>query len=142
VLKLLLHLASDESPPFNVIAALIVHLHKLATQFPAALTPEIFSAIESGRKRMTQSLSTGKTFPAAKDLVLFYAVGQIYPTSDLSHIIVNPTTLFIGQILGQMKVKTGQDLGRGLFMCSMFLDVCLFGFGLIVVSKNGEADLS
>jgi hypothetical protein len=90
---------------------------------------------------MTQSFSTGKSFPAAKDLVLIYTMGQIYPTSDLSHIIVNPTTLFIGQLLGQMKVKTGQDLGRGLFVCSVFLDVCLLRLGLIVVSKIGEADL-
>jgi nucleolar protein 14 len=86
----------------------------------------MFAAIEAGRKRMTQSK---KAFPAAEDLVLFYTVGQIYPTSDLSHIVVNATTLFIGQILSQMKVKSLQDLGRGLFLCSVFLEVCVFVSG-------------
>jgi len=69
------------------------------------------------------SLTSNKHFPTAQELVLFYAIGQIYPTSDLSHPIVNPTTLFMGQILSQMKVKNVQDLGRGLFICSLFLQV-------------------
>lgn len=106
-----------------MITAIIARLHTLATQFPSALTQEIFNAIEAGRKNLGQSLTTDRVFPTAQELVLFYTIGQIYPTSDLFHVIVNPTTLFMAQILGQMKVKSIQDLARGLFVCSLFLQV-------------------
>src|SRR5216117_1718306 len=114
VLRVILYLATQDPIPFNVITAIIIRLHILAMQFPSALTQEMFSAIEVGRKRLMQSLATNGTFPTSQELVLFYTIGQIYPTSDLSHVVVNPTTLFMGQVLGQMKVKSVQDLGRGL----------------------------
>jgi hypothetical protein len=87
------------------------------------LTQEIFTTIEAGRKRLASSLSIDRVFPSAQDLALFYTIGQIYPTSDLFHAVVNPAALFMGQILGQMKITSVQDLGRGLFVCSMFLQV-------------------
>lgn len=111
--------------PFSTIAAITVRLHGLAMQFPSALTSEIFTAIERGQKRMSRSFSTPQTFPTVQELILFYIIGQIYPTSDFSHVIINPTTLFMGQILGQMRVQNVQDLGRGLFVCSLFLQVQL-----------------
>jgi len=123
VLKVIVQLAAEDVVPFDVISAIIVRLYGLATQFPSALTEEIFSAIEAGRKRLALSLTTDEVFPSAQDLVLIYTIGHIYPTSDLSHIIVNPTMLFMAQILSQMKVKSIQDLGRGLFICSLFLQV-------------------
>ena len=124
VLKVMLQsVAAEDVVPFDVISAIVVRLHGLATQFPSALTEEVFTAIDAGRKRLALSLTTDRVFPAAQDLVLFYTIGQIYPTSDLSHVIVNPATLFMAQILSQMKVKNVQDLGRGLFICSLFLQV-------------------
>src|SRR5277367_3265604 len=142
VLKVILQLAAEGVVPFDVISATIVRLHGLATQFPSALTEEIFTAIDAGRKRLTLSLTTDRVFPSAKDLVLVYTIGQIYPTSDLSHIIVNPTMLFMAQILSQMKVKSVQDLGRGLFVCSLFLQVrhplsYVTDFNSIKVLRNG-----
>jgi nucleolar protein 14 len=131
----ILHLASRDPIPFDVITAIIVRLHALATQFPSVLTQEIFAAIEAGRKRLSQSLASDRVFPTAQELVLFYTVGQIYPTSDLFHVIVNPTTLFMAQILGQTRVKSVQDLARGLFICSLFLQVFQLISELIVVSK-------
>ena len=124
VLQLILRLALDESISFDVIHAIIVRLHGLAKQFPSALTQDFLAALEAGRKRFAASLRTDYAFPTAKELVLLYAVCQVYPTSDYSHLIVNPTILFMGQILGQMEVKNIQDLARGLFICSLFLQVC------------------
>ena len=123
VLRLILHLAAIHPIPFNAITDIIARLHGLATQFPSALTQEIFSAIEGSRKRLASSLTSDKIFPTAQELVLFYTIGQIYPPSDLSHPIIDPTTLFMGQILSQMRIKSVQDLGRGMFICSLFLQV-------------------
>jgi nucleolar protein 14 len=111
----------EDPIPLDVITSVISQLHSLATQFPSALTQEIFSFIETSRKRLALSLTSNHVFPTAQELVLFYTIGQIYPTSDRSHIIVNPATLFMGQILGQMRVRNVQDLARGLFVCSIFL---------------------
>ena len=121
----MLHLAADNSLHFNTCLAIIARLHVLATQFPSALTQEIFAAIEDGRKRLTKSINNNREFPARQDLILFYTVGQIYETSDLSHTIVNATTLFMSQILSQMRVRSIQDIARGLFICSVFLQVII-----------------
>jgi nucleolar protein 14 len=118
-----LHLVSEDPASFKIIGGVIVRLHRLAAQFPTALTQEIFTTIEAGRKRLASSLSTDRVFPSAQDLALFYTIGQIYPTSDLFHAVVNPAALFMGQILGQMKITSVQDLGRGLFVCSLLLQV-------------------
>jgi len=123
VFKLILSLAAQKPLPVSAIKAVIVRLHGLATQFPGVLTPEFFSALEASRKRFANSLAGDKVFPTAQELILFYAVGQIYPPSDFVHVIVNPVMLFMGQILGQMKIKTIQDLARGLFVASLFLQV-------------------
>lgn len=123
MLQVILHLATQNPIPFDVISAIIVRLHILATQFPSSLTQEFYDALNAGRKRFTQSLTNDRVFPTAKELVLFYTVGQIYPTSDLFHVIVNPSILFMAQILGQMKVRSIQDLARGLFVCALFLQV-------------------
>jgi nucleolar protein 14 len=122
----MLYLLSEDSLSFSTCLAVISRLHVLATQFPAALTQEVFAAIEDGRKRLLKSINTNKLdFPARQDLVLFYTIGQIYETSDLSHTIVNATTLFMGQILSQMRVRSVQELARGLFVCSIFLQVLI-----------------
>ena len=144
MLKVILQLAAEDTIPFDVISAIIVRLHGLATQFPLVLTPEIFTAIDTGRKRLTASLTTDRVFPSAQDLVLFYIIGQIYPSSDLSHIIVNPTTLFMAQILSHMKVRSVQDLGKGLFICSLFLEVptLLCWYLTFKVPKSREESLS
>ena len=140
-MKTILHLALEDPIPFNVIAAVIVRLHSLATQFPSALTQDIFAAIENGRKCLAESLTKNRVFPTARELVLFYTIAKIYPTSDLSHIVVNPSTLFMGQILSQMKVRTVQDLARGLFVSSLFLEVLLLVMVLTVVPKSCKANL-
>jgi nucleolar protein 14 len=125
VLKLILSLAGQKPmPPFNTINALVVRFHGLAMQFPAVLTLEFIAALEASRKRFANSfVGEKKTFPTEQELILFYTIGQIYPPSDLVHAVVNPTMLFMGQILGQMKVKTVQDLARGFFVASLFLQV-------------------
>jgi nucleolar protein 14 len=123
VLKLILNLASQKPAPLKTIHALVVRLKGLVTQFPSVLTTEVFAALEASRKRFLNSLAGEKVFPTAQELVLFHTVGQIYPPSDLVHVIVNPTMLFMGQILGQMKIKGVQDLARGLFVATLFLQV-------------------
>ena len=124
VLRLMLHVAEDDSVSFSTISAIIARLHGLATQFPAALTQEVFDAIEDGRRRLLKSTQNEvREFPARQDLILFYTVGQIYETSEFSHRIVNATTLFMGQILSQMRVRSIQDIARGLFICTIFLQV-------------------
>jgi hypothetical protein len=76
----------------------------------------------------------------AQELVLFLTVGQLYPPSDLVHVIVNPAMLFMGQILGQMKIRGIQDLARGLFVATLFLQVFILLNGTnssFKVCRNG-----
>lgn len=122
VLQTILHLATETPIPFNTISDLVISLHRLTTQFPSALTQDILNTFRLGSKRLSQSQTSSRVFPTAQDLVLFYTIGQLYPTSDLMHIIVNPTILFMGQILSQMRIRKVQDLGRGLFVCSLMLE--------------------
>ena len=53
--------------------------------------------------------------------------------------VVNPTMLFMGYILEQMKVRGIQDVARGLFICSLFVEVFVISrFCVNLVSTTFE----
>lgn len=83
------------------------------------------------QKNLVRGLSRGaqlpdsKTFPGPSELALLRLIGAIWSTSDLSHPVVTPAMLLIGQYLGQCRVRNLSDLASGLFLCTLVLQVCI-----------------
>lgn len=56
-------------------------------------------------------------------LFLFKLVSNLYPTSDYRHPIVTPCLVFMSQILLRCKIRGKHDITKGLFVCTLILEV-------------------
>ena len=81
------------------------------------------------QKNLVRGLARGaahpdaKTLPGCPELVLIRFIGGVWSTSDLSHPVVAPTVLLIGQYLAQSRIRSLSDLASGLFLCSIVAQV-------------------
>ncbi|KAG0650865.1 putative nucleolar complex 14 [Hyphodiscus hymeniophilus] len=100
--------------PFSVLETLIRHIHSLAKTFPVEIANSFRSylaEIQEGR-----ALS-----PTAGDLVLFTAIGTIFPTSDHFHQVVTPAILSMGRYIGQKIPYSLSDYTTGAYLCTLCL---------------------
>lgn len=78
-------------------------------------------------KNLKRGLSRGpvdadaKTWPGLPELSLLRVIGELWPTSDLHHVVISPTRLLIGAYLGLGRVRSLTDIASGLFLCTLFL---------------------
>ncbi|KAF7729989.1 nucleolar complex protein 14 [Apophysomyces ossiformis] len=114
----MLYLASTVSPlPKEVVETLGKHVFELAQQVPMAAADTFLDKLKQMHKTMGQKLKHGSSaWPDVEDLTVLRSLGQVFSTSDLSHPVVTPATLFIGQALAQCRVQNEIDIGRGLFL--------------------------
>lgn len=62
-----------------------------------------------------------RTFPGLPELALLRVVGALWPTSDMQHAVISPARLLMGAYLALSRVRSLQDLGSGLFLCTLWL---------------------
>ncbi len=109
------YLANQSSrPPYSVLESLIRHVHSLAKTYPV----EIANSFRNHLEGIQESRALD---PTAGDLVLFTAIGTIFPTSDHFHQVVTPAILSIGRYLGQKIPQKLSDYTRGAYLCTLCL---------------------
>jgi nucleolar protein 14 len=109
------YLANQQThPPFSVLEIIIRHIHSLAKTFPV----EIANSFRSHLEEIQESRALS---PTAGDLVLFTAIGTIFPTSDHFHQVATPAILSMGRYLGQKIPQTLSDFTRGAYLCTLCL---------------------
>lgn len=47
---------------------------------------------------------------------------HIFPATDKRHVVVTPTIILLGQIIGQTPIRSLQDIIRGLFCCGLMVE--------------------
>ena len=104
----------SEHPPFVVLEALIRHIHSLAKAFPH----EVGNSFRSHLKSVYENRPTT---PTPGDLIIFTAIGSIFPTSDHFHQVVTPAMLCMTRYLGQRIPSTLPDLAMGTYIVSLCL---------------------
>jgi nucleolar protein 14 len=62
-----------------------------------------------------------KTWPGLPELVLLRILEELWPTSDMHHVVVSPARLLMGSYLGLCKIRSFSDAASGLFLCTLFL---------------------
>ncbi|KHJ34986.1 putative nop14-like family protein [Erysiphe necator] len=108
-----LFLANQEAkPPFNVLEALIRHIHSLSKTFPV----EISNCFRRHLKDLNfcRALS-----PKPGDLILITAIGVIFPTSDHFHQVVTPAMLSITRYLGLKIPEYLYEYAIGSYLCTL-----------------------
>ena len=80
------------------------------------------------QKNLTRGLSKGstlpdsRTWPGTPELALLWTISHLFPTSDMSHIVVSPARLLIGAYLGLCRIRSLRDIASGLFLCTIVLE--------------------
>ena len=103
-----------EHPPFQVLEALIRHIHSLAKTFPV----EIGQAFRSHLKALNEHRPTS---PTPGDLIILTAIASVFPTSDHFHQITTPAMLCMAEYLEQKIPRTLGDLAIGTYLLTLCL---------------------
>jgi nucleolar protein 14 len=121
------YVASTVSPlPTKVLEALGQHVFEMAQQVPDAAATVFTSKVKHMQADMSKKLRLGQKsscFPDVEDLAILRSLGQVFSTSDLHHLVATPASLLMAQALAQCPIRTEIDLGRGLFLTQLFLEV-------------------
>ena len=105
---------SDSLVPFSTLEQLVRHTHSLAKSFPTKVSEAFRSHLKDIHKGRPLALNSG-------DLVIFTAIGTIFPTSDHWHQVSTPAMLSIARYLEHAIPKTVADLAKGSYLGTLCL---------------------
>uniref|UniRef100_A0A452TLB1 NOP14 nucleolar protein n=1 Tax=Ursus maritimus TaxID=29073 RepID=A0A452TLB1_URSMA len=117
-------LATDDPPDLRVIDKLVVQLYNLCQMFPDSASNSIKFVLRDAMHEMEGSVEArGRAaFPGLDVLIYLKIAGLLFPASDLRHPVVTPALVCMSQLLTGCPVLSLQDVVKGLFVCSVFLD--------------------
>jgi nucleolar protein 14 len=101
-------------PPFSVLESMIRHVHSLAKSFPGDVG-------RAARKHLKEIQDQRPTAFNAGDMVIFTAIGSIFPTSDHFHQVVTPAILSMARYLGQRVPHSLADLVHATYVATLCL---------------------
>ena len=101
-------------PPFSIIEALIRHIHSLAKMLPEEVGHAFRSHLKVVHEERPLALTLG-------DLMIFTAIGSIFPTSDHFHQVVTPAMLCMTRYLSQKVPYDLSELATGTYVCTLCL---------------------
>ncbi|KTW29300.1 hypothetical protein T552_01255 [Pneumocystis carinii B80] len=124
LLDLILYLSEKKSVSLVTLDILSEHLRDLSYKYPEASYDAFHKKLTNTRERFNQLIFSEKTksLPSIQDLIFLRIIGVIFPTSDLSHVIVTPTFLIMGQLLSQLKIISLGDIVLKLYIITLFAE--------------------
>ena len=109
------HLANaPQEPAFVELEPLIRHVHSLAKTFGSEVADAFRARLGVMHMSIPSQLNIG-------DLIIFVAIGSIYPTSDHFHQVVTPAMLCMARYLARSMPSTYSDVATGTFVCTLCL---------------------
>ncbi|KAI9489884.1 nucleolar protein 14 [Zychaea mexicana] len=117
------YIASTVTPlPHKTLESLIAHTFGIAKQLPTTAADVFVAKLKELHGTMGQKMNQrqGSAFPDVEEITLLRCLGKVFPTSDLTHPVVTPATIYMSQALALCRVQSEIDLGRGLFLCLLF----------------------
>uniref|UniRef100_K3W6F5 Nucleolar protein 14 n=1 Tax=Globisporangium ultimum (strain ATCC 200006 / CBS 805.95 / DAOM BR144) TaxID=431595 RepID=K3W6F5_GLOUD len=98
------------------------HLFALAQQLSDTAGVIVRELLINLFKRLHSTKSPSK-WPELSELLLFKALIQIFPTSDLRHNVISPMETLLGESLVNGALESRQDATRALFTCTLMLQI-------------------
>lgn len=126
----ILHISStldevNKTTTMLVINALVPQIFTLTKTYPVPSSEHFVSKLNLMQRNLTRGLSRGalatdsRTWPGIAECVLLKITGMVWPTSDRSHAVTTPLALLISQYLSSCRIRSLQDIARGMFLCSL-----------------------
>lgn len=102
--------------------ALAKHMYTLAQQLSDTAGVVVRELLINLFKRLHSNKARSK-WPELAELLLFRALTQIFPTSDLRHNVLSPLETLLGESLVLGALETRQDAVSALFACTLALQI-------------------
>ncbi|XP_065591928.1 nucleolar protein 14 [Cyrtonyx montezumae] len=117
-------LATLDLPELKTIDKLILPLYNLCQMFPEAASGNIKFVLRDAAHEMEEVIEVkGRaTFPGLDTLIYLKITSLLFPTSDFWHPVVTPAFIYMSQLLTKCRITALQDVIKGLFICSLFLE--------------------
>lgn len=113
--------ADDMKNCFSVLNAVTPHLYNLTQLNPLNALNSLIEVIKEKQSDYKNKL---KRFPGVDVLLFLKLISCLFSTSDFRHQVVTPSLVFISQMLTNCRVKTRYDISFGLFLVTLYLEVC------------------
>lgn len=132
------YVASTVTPfPAETVESLMLQIFEISQQLPEASADVFIEKLKQIHGSMTQKMNTpGSAFPDVEDFTILRCLGKVFPTSDLTHPVATPAMLYMSQAMALCKITSEIDIGRGLFLTLLFLEVKFEDNGARVVTAN------
>ncbi|XP_074640487.1 nucleolar protein 14-like isoform X2 [Tubulanus polymorphus] len=117
-------LATENTPPLQLIDKLTTHLYELCQQSPlesAIAMREVIQEREEGFVEYCERRKGRGIYPGLDTMLYFKLISVLFPTSDRVHLVVSPTVLFMTHLLSQCSVNHLRDVASGLFISNLLL---------------------
>ncbi|KAG7200751.1 hypothetical protein KM043_001298 [Ampulex compressa] len=104
---------------FQIFDRLSPYLYDLAHVNPMLTQTSVQEIIKEKHEDFEKNK---KRYPDMDTLLFFKLVSLLFPTSDFRHPVVTPCLVFMSQILLRSRVKSRQDISKGIFICTLILE--------------------
>lgn len=137
----ILYLTSD-AINMSIVSGLMPHFAALVKLDPLSAAEHFKSKLDIMQKNLAKGLARGatlaesRTFPGPAELTFLRIIGLTWSTSDFSHPVGAPAELLMGQYLSQARVRSLKDVASGLFLCSIFLQVCVSSLSIHMITTD------
>ncbi|NXI57063.1 NOP14 protein, partial [Chloroceryle aenea] len=117
-------LATLDLPELRTIDKLVLPLYNLCQMFPEAASDSVKFILRDAAHDMEEVIEVKghAAFPGLDTLIYLKITSLLFPTSDFWHPVVTPAFMYMSQLLTKCRVTTLQDVIKGLFVCSLFLE--------------------
>ncbi|PFH50129.1 hypothetical protein AMATHDRAFT_61585 [Amanita thiersii Skay4041] len=123
----ILHITAPPTPRIGRLSSFLPQLVALTKAHPTQTAEYIVKKLILMQKNLSHGLSQGqlnlqaRTWPGLPELSLLRVIAVLWPTSDLTHVVVSPARILMGSYLGLCRVRSLTDIASGLFLCTLFL---------------------
>lgn len=107
---------------FEIFNALVPRLYELAQINPENAHHSLLEVIKEKHEDYKRQLNK---YPGLELLIFLKLISILLPTSDFRHQVTTPCFIFIEQLLTKCKVQSMRDISYGLFIVTLFLEVCI-----------------
>ncbi|KAJ3014689.1 nucleolar complex protein 14 [Thoreauomyces humboldtii] len=127
LLEHLIYVAAQTPVDLFAIDTLSIPTIELSQQLVEQAADHFVSRITKLQKKLSRDLAASLTrrrgaLPSVDALVNLKLVGRIFSTSDLTHAVVTPAMLLMGQYLSQCPVSDVRGAISGFIVCELFAE--------------------
>ena len=113
-------LAGQSPLPMDHLDVLSSHIIDVSARVPFFAATAVKARVEKMSARLRQALRQGETgWPPSRTILLLSLFAAIFPTTDKSHPVMTPVSLYIGNLLAHCAIRSVKDACLAVILSTM-----------------------